>query len=384
MASSSPTASSPPDTSYPNTETTRLQSEAEAECAPFFVKMNELSPGQIEHLRSVGLVAESSYDICLLREKHIKYLLTGLGNLSSGYVSLDASRPWIAYWCLHSLDLLDAVPPPLVPNVITTLKAFQNQGGGFGGGPMQLSHGAPTYASTLALLLCAQGNPEAYEAIDRPALYKWFLSMKTPSGGFRMHDDGEVDVRGTYTVVAVASLLNLMTEELREGAAEFTARCQTYEGGFGGEPGNEAHGGYAFCAVAALQILGKLGTCDVDALKGWIARRQMSFEGGFQGRANKLVDGCYSFWQGGAMAVVDMHESGMEGFDSGVTEYVPEVSTAAGGEGTEVSPTTPATPKAGNLSFDQGLLQRYILLCGQHVEGGLRDKPSKMRDFYHR
>ena len=25
----------------------------------------------------------------------------------------------------------------------------------------------------------------------------------------------------------------------------------------------------------------------------------MRQEGGFQGRTNKLVDGCYSFWQGG-------------------------------------------------------------------------------------
>lgn len=27
--------------------------------------------------------------------------------------------------------------------------------------------------------------------------------------------------------------------------------------------------------------------------------RQMECEGGFQGRTNKLVDGCYSFWVGG-------------------------------------------------------------------------------------
>ena len=25
----------------------------------------------------------------------------------------------------------------------------------------------------------------------------------------------------------------------------------------------------------------------------------MKYEGGFQGRSNKLVDGCYSFWHGG-------------------------------------------------------------------------------------
>ena len=69
-----------------------------------------------------------------------------------------------------------------------------------------------------------------------------------------MHDDGEVDVRGTYTVVAIARLLNLLTPELIEGVAEWVVGCQSYEGGFGGEPGNEAHGGYAFCAVAALQV----------------------------------------------------------------------------------------------------------------------------------
>lgn len=32
--------------------------------------------------------------------------------------------------------------------------------------------------------------------------------------------------------------------------------------------------------------------------------KQMKFEGGFQGRTNKLVDGCYSFWQGGAFPII--------------------------------------------------------------------------------
>lgn len=36
-----------------------------------------------------------------------------------------------------------------------------------------------------------------------------------------MHDDGEVDARGTYTVIAVASLLNMLTPELSEGVAGF-------------------------------------------------------------------------------------------------------------------------------------------------------------------
>jgi prenyltransferase beta subunit len=42
--------------------------------------------------------------------------------------------------------------------------------------------------------------------------------------------------------------------------------CQTYEGGFGGAPGLEAHGGYSFCAFAALTLMNKENSCDVMSL----------------------------------------------------------------------------------------------------------------------
>jgi len=42
--------------------------------------------------------------------------------------------------------------------------------------------------------------------------------------------------------------------------------CQTYEGGIGGYPGNEAHGGYTFCALASLEILKKTDYIDSEAL----------------------------------------------------------------------------------------------------------------------
>ena len=43
-------------------------------------------------------------------------------------------------------------------------------------------------------------------------------------------------------------------------------RCQTYEGGFSGCPGMEAHGGYSFCGVAALTLLNKTNHCDIKNL----------------------------------------------------------------------------------------------------------------------
>ena len=46
----------------------------------------------------------------------------------------------------------------------------------------------------------------------------------------------------------------------------FNYSCQTYEGGMGGYPGNEAHGGYTFCALAALEILKKTDYIDCELL----------------------------------------------------------------------------------------------------------------------
>jgi hypothetical protein len=93
-------------------------------------------------------------------------------------------------------------------------------------------------------------------------------------------------------------------------------RTQTYEGGIGGEPGNEAHGGYTFCGLAALLLAGRPRALDLPRLLHWAAQRQGWVEGGFNGRTNKLVDGCYSFWQGGVFPLLQelllqaQHEGG--------------------------------------------------------------------------
>jgi protein farnesyltransferase subunit beta len=69
-------------------------------------------------------------------------------------------------------------------------------------------------------------------------------------------------------------------------------------------PGGEAHGGYTFCGVAALAVLGKLEDLDVSRLLCWLSRRQSNY-GGFNGRTNKLLDSCYSFWIGSTFRIID-------------------------------------------------------------------------------
>lgn len=117
----------------------------------------------------------------------------------------------------------------------------------------------------------------------------------------------------------------------------------------------EAHGGYTFCGYAALALLEREALCDLKKLLRWLTNRQMRFEGGFQGRTNKLVDGCYSFWQGGVFPLLH------------------KVLFSLGSEALSME----------SYLFDQDALQEYILVCCQDKFGGLVDKPGKPRDYYH-
>ena len=219
----------------------------------------------------------------------------------------------------------------------TSNEEEEEEVGGFGGGPGQMPHCATTYAAVLSLVIIA-GLSDSYPQASRMALdllkrkrkplYVWFLTLRrlyhppnngttttttttttSPSSsssssssteatipcGYRMHHDGEVDVSASYTLCSVASLLNILTPDLIHGAIEYIVQCQTFEGGFGGCPFAEAHGGYTFCALAALHILAgattatatatattkskkvaSLEECCVgleeDALRGWLSR----------------------------------------------------------------------------------------------------------------
>ena len=46
-------------------------------------------------------------------------------------------------------------------------------------------------------------------------------------------------------------------------------------------------------------LLDRVEMLNLPRLTHWLVERQMGVEGGFQGRTNKLVDGCYSFWRSG-------------------------------------------------------------------------------------
>ncbi|KAF7712736.1 Uncharacterized protein PECH_001384 [Penicillium ucsense] len=347
------------------TETVQLQETTLEKCLTF---LKGLHPSQTGPFNAAGVPA-------LLREDHVAYLYESLEDYPAGFVAMDASRPWMVYWALAGLTLLGENPTHFRERVLGTLRPMQNATGGFGGGHGQTSHLASSYAAVLALAMV--GGAEAFALIEREAMWRWLGRLKQADGGFSVTEGGEEDVRGAYCASTIIALLDIPLalpsdakkardagfETLTEGVAEYLSRCQSFEGGISGSPGVEAHGAYAFCALACLSILGAPEETipkhmNIPLLLSWLSARQYAPEGGFSGRTNKLVDGCYSHWVGGCWPLL---QSALDG-----------------------KPQTTGVPSetVGSLFSREGL-DRYILGCCQTPTGGLRDKPGKSADSYH-
>ncbi|KAG2002264.1 farnesyltransferase subunit beta [Coprinopsis cinerea AmutBmut pab1-1] len=383
------------------TATSRLQHDTEEEL--------------LKHLPSHPENKDASKDAkpstVLQKQKHMQFLIRNLmGGFGSRYVSQDASQPWLLFWTLQSFSCLGVVlDPGNKQRVIDKVMRWQHPDGGFGGGPGQAAHLLTTYASVCILSMVGRPGPGGgWDDIDRKKVYEFFMSLKQPDGSFLVSHHAEVDVRGIYCLLVVAILLDILTPELVEGTAEFVASCQTYEGGFASSsfptyfptsspsekptpiPGprpalGEAHGGYTFCALAAWVLLqpyveaaipnpSDRPTINLKNLTRWLVQLQgtESELGGFKGRTNKLVDGCYAWWCGGSFGLLEA---------LGVNSKPLSDNIATEEDSKEKS-------EEEWDDFDDGLfnskaLQEYVLLAGQHPSGGLRDKPPKPADAYH-
>ena len=350
-------------------------------------------------------------------------------------------------------------PPPHPPHTtalrtdcIAYLASCAHPTGGYGGSPGAPPHLAPTYAAVAALTTL--GGDDALASIDAPATLAFITrcavppdAPDAPAGGFRVCKGGEADVRGCYTAAAVVTLLGGDVSALatRGRLAPALAAAVAPEGGLGGAPHNESHGGYAFCGAAAAALCGLLGGGDdgttspppLDARRValWAGQLQSPSVGGFAGRTSKLVDGCYSFWVGGLWGVLaptgalpppgaaaglaprslppgaapplplppPLPAGGVPGpleralvaaddaaaraaSDADATPAAEEAALAADvasvGEALlGCPPGVDATPLTA--SFDPAALQHWILACCQAPAGGLRDKPGKPPDLYH-
>ena len=300
---------------------------------------------------------QTPVDQIIKHKKHLSYIFKYLINfrISNSY---DIQKSWLAYWGLNALAILGEFDELTLPDRSLFAKyvlSFQDPKGGFSGGQGYPVNMVSTYASILALALL--DILEANQQINVPGLEKFMLSCqgKVP-GSYHIHDHGEIDIRCSFIAVLLSSLLHITNPLITENIADFIVSCQTFEGGISPFPAMEAHGGYTYCGVAALSLLGKLEKLNLKKLLFWLINCQTEF-GGFCGRTNKLVDSCYSFWQASSFHIIQ--------------EYL------------DLLYPKPESSKNDHVLYDTNRLQVYVLECCQDDKGGLKDKPGKEADIYH-
>ena len=324
---------------------------------------------------------------------HYNFAKNLMHELPGGYNPISSGFPWLVYWVTNIIAISKdnyAINHKDKMQLVQILKELQHENGGFCGTPKGHANIISTYAAVMAIVNLS--IPEAYEIINIPKMKNFLLKMKNnnfdinkkPSfvdkngiylisrdienqfysyhtafpGTFQNHINGESDLRSTYCAIITASVLNLINydnldeDDLTKGVVNNIKNCQTFEGGLGPEPFCEAHGGYSYCGIATLVLLNKLKEIDMNSFLRWLVNRQMTKEGGFNGRTNKLVDSCYSFWQGSIFNMIYM----------GDNKFTYDM----------------------ELLYDQLSLQAYIIFACQNTKfGGLADKPQKFPDLFH-
>ncbi|SBT71568.1 protein farnesyltransferase subunit beta, putative [Plasmodium malariae] len=169
----------------------------------------------------------------------------------------------------------------------------------------QYTHIATTYATVCVFIYLHDEENNFLSFLDKKKLHTYILKLKCKDGSFRVHKNGEIDMRGTYCAISICSMCHILTNEVKKNVEKYIMSCQNYEGGFTSEKFQESHGGYTYCALATLCILGKIKKINLNNLMIWLINKQGNLEGAFMGRTNKLVDACYSFWIGSIFFLIN-------------------------------------------------------------------------------
>jgi len=257
---------------------------------------------------------------------HLEFVLKEMEK--SQDIAFSTIYPWVALWMSNALfsilgreqyyeELNGRISK--LNSIGTDIVRLQRTG--ICGGHGQLPNLGSTYAGLVVLKTLKRGKE-----IDKEKIIEFIEEMRTDRG-FSMHKDGEEDIRAIYCAVASFSLMfsEEVTENTQynplhhpdgrrifEGLEKKIYMHQTYEGGFAGAPGEEAHGGYTFCAIGTLKILQK-EVPNMELLRRWIGDRQDPLSMGLSGRSEKNPDSCYNFWVGACFKMTSHAEYSSEG-----------------------------------------------------------------------
>ncbi|CAG9865284.1 unnamed protein product [Phyllotreta striolata] len=260
-------------------------------------------------------------------EFHKNYLLYVLNKkLPSSQNSMDTNRSVLMYFALSGLDILGEIenlPKERKRSIIKWIYSLQIVNkeelvSGFQGSPTlntrtnktgntsyKWSHVANTYACLSSLLILG----DDLSRVNKQAILESLETLQLPDGSFKGAKEGvENDMRFVYCAACICYILDDWSAINIERMIEFILNSISYDGGIGQGPELESHCGSTFCAIASLALsnnLDRLTKAQFVALRRWLLFR---FDRGFNGRPNKPVDTCYSFWTGGALKILDSYD----------------------------------------------------------------------------
>uniref|UniRef100_A0A8C9GE34 Protein farnesyltransferase subunit beta n=1 Tax=Piliocolobus tephrosceles TaxID=591936 RepID=A0A8C9GE34_9PRIM len=391
----------------------------------------------------------SLLNLQLEKEKHFKFCMNIFFFKNLKLNALEASKPWIFYWCIHSIHILynefeiekkinKSTFSYIKKCIIYYLNKIQNdKKDAFGGGLNQYTHIATTYAAVCVFIYLHDEENNFLSFLDKKKIYTYILKLKCKNGCFRVHKNGEIDIRGTYCAIAICSMCHMLTNKVKKNVEKYLISCQNYEGGFTSERYQESHGGYTYCALATLCILGKVNNINLNKLMLWLINKQGALEGGFMGRTNKLVDACYSFWIGSLFFLINEIYAikyallSVSKKKKGITGEIKRESSGSGDRSCSSNGNRSCSSNGNrdcnnsnnrdcNISsnrdcsshnndylqsalnrshnmydvdykkkmiekklFNINYLRLYLLLCSQGNNGGMKDKPTEKVDYYH-
>lgn len=252
---------------------------------------------------------------------------------------------------MHLLGHPNALPRE---GILDFVFSCLHENGGFGAAPGHDPHMLYT-TSAVQILAMIDGFPELEQRMPggKMKVAQFIAGLQQSNGTFAGDEWGETDSRFLFCALNALSLLTALPHQTPDqpplidvaAATAHVKACQNFDGAFGVEPGAESHSGQVFTCVGALAITGELdsylGEEGKDRLGAWLSERQLP-SGGLNGRPEKLVDVCYSWWVMSSMAMI------------------------------------------GRLHWiDKKKLTAFILQCQDPEQGGLADRPGDMVDVFH-
>ncbi|CCA74772.1 related to Type I protein geranylgeranyltransferase beta subunit [Serendipita indica DSM 11827] len=154
----------------------------------------------------------------------------------------------IAFYCLATLDLLGGVSDAISENEQADWRTWlweQQKTGPWGTGfrgspytnqPSPSKYDPPFLIMTYAAILSLAILRDPLDKLDRAGILKYLHLSQREDGSFKLYPSSEeYDLRMTYCAFAICAMLDDWSAIDLDKAA--------YEGGYGQEPHNEAHGG---------------------------------------------------------------------------------------------------------------------------------------------